>query len=285
MHDANPPTQNTGAASQLRCSKCGKEWPENYCPECGQTINKPPAKPATPPPVPSMAMPTKGGRNQKATVWILTALAILAAAGGAIYFGHQFYYEHSFPSDYRNRPATGWGRRPGETEFSAANDKLQTFNGTGAFGNSSEAIVLAEQFSKALKDVRKEHFTGADLPELFESTKGEFLTYCELHDQECAFIVHVPGLRHFKKNSTGEEDTRKELAQASWILAEKILKANNTGKPKMELAVGLRGISMYGPIMMGYYDENMSEPGDGMIKYFDNETMDNCLWSFFATKK
>ena len=51
----------------------------------------------------------------------------------------------------------------------------------------------------------------------------------------------------------------------------------------MELAVGLRGISMYGPIMLGYYDENLSEPGDGMIKYFDDDTKDNYLWSFFAT--
>jgi hypothetical protein len=282
MHDTNSPTQNSGATSLSRCPKCGKEWPENYCPECGQTINKPAPKPALPPPFSPPAAPAKSRRNQKASVWIIVGLAILFALSGAVYGGHKFYYEHSFPSGYRNRPASGWGKRPGKSEFSAANDQLQTFNGVKAFGNSPAAITLAAQFSLALKGVRAEHFTGADYPELFESTQGEFLTYCELHDQECVFIVHVPGLRRFEKKSFEKEDARKQLAEAAWILAQKILKANNAGQPKMELAVGLRGISMYGPIMLGNYDENMSEPEDGMIKYFDDAGMQNYLWAFFA---
>ncbi len=281
MNDTNPPTPIVAATNPLRCPKCGKEWPENYCPECGQTINKPSPKLALPPPLPPMAPLPKAGPNQKA-VWIIVALAVLFSIGAGLYGLRQIYYERSFPSDYRNRPARGWGARPGEKEFSTANDKLQTFNGVSAFGNSPQAVTLATQFSIALKSVREEHFTGADYPELFESTKGEFLTYCELHDQECAFIVHVPGLRRFEKKSFQKEDARKQLAQASWILAEKILKANNAGRPKMELAVGLRGISMYGPIMLGNYDENMTEPGDGMLKYFDDDTMDNYLWAFFA---
>jgi len=33
------------------CETCGKEWPENYCPECAHTIGKA-AKPAVPPPLP-----------------------------------------------------------------------------------------------------------------------------------------------------------------------------------------------------------------------------------------
>jgi len=30
------------------CSTCGKEWPENYCPECFHTIERAPAPPAPP---------------------------------------------------------------------------------------------------------------------------------------------------------------------------------------------------------------------------------------------
>jgi hypothetical protein len=35
------------------CPTCGKEWPENYCPECGRTIDRP--LKAAPPPKPSTA--------------------------------------------------------------------------------------------------------------------------------------------------------------------------------------------------------------------------------------
>ena len=30
----------------FKCSKCGVEWPENYCPTCAQTIERPAAQPA-----------------------------------------------------------------------------------------------------------------------------------------------------------------------------------------------------------------------------------------------
>lgn len=217
-------------------------------------------------------------RKSSPVVWILIGVGILAVG----YFGWQFYQVHSFPAGYRNRPAVGWRTRPGEQEFSAASDQIDSFKGTVAFGNSPKAIALAAQFSVTLKAARAELFTRGLGIELFDSTEGEFLTYCELHDRECAFIVHVPGLRHFEKNFTEKVDARKLLAQAAWLSAQKVLKGSRAGKPQMELAVGLRGISQYSPMMLGYYTEDPTNPDDGIVKYLDDYELSNFLWAFFA---
>ena len=267
------------------CLSCGKEWPESYCPECQRTIaHGPPPPPKTPPPLPPAASTAKPARKQP-SLWtkVVTGIGIaLAVAVVAGYFGYQFYLLHSFPPDYRNRPASGWATRPGENEFSRADNQIDTYQGTMAFGNSPQATALAAQFSETLKAARAELFTQGLGLELFDSTKGEFLTYCELHDRECAFIVHVPGLRHFEKNFTEKVDARKLLAQAAWLSAQKVLKAGRAGRPHMELAVGLRGISQYSPMMLGYYTENPAGPEDGIVKYLDDSTLDNFLWAFFA---
>lgn len=264
------------------CSKCGKEWPENYCPECQRTIEQnPSARISEPPPLIPISKPAQ----KNSSVWNMIGLGIaivlaIAASGG--YFGYQFYQSHSFPSDYRNRPASGWGARPGEKEFDNADKQIDSFKGITGFGNSSEATELATQFSKTLKAAREELFTRGIGIELFDSTKEEFLTYCELHENECAFIVHVPGLRHFEKDFTQKVDARKLLAQAAWLSAQKVLKSNQAGKPQMEMAVGLRGISQYSPMMLGYYTENPTTSDDGVLKYLDDYEMSNFLWAFFA---
>jgi hypothetical protein len=235
-----------------------------------------------PPPLPQAAATAKPARNQGSfprKIVLLIALVIIGVVG---YFGYQLYQLNSFPPGYRNRPSSGWRERPGEEEFSKADAQIDSFKGTAAFGNSPAAILLAQQFSETLKAAREEMFTKGLGIELFDSTKGEFLTYCELHDGECAFIVHVPGLRMFEKDFTEKVDARRLLAQAAWASAQKVLKANQAGKAQMELAVGLRGISQYSPMMLGYYMDNLNTPEDGIIKYLDDYTLSNFLWAFFA---
>src|ERR1017187_2575292 len=235
-----------------------------------------------PPPLPPAAPTSQPGRSRhpfpKAVLFLVAPLII----GVVGYFGYHLYQLHSFRPGYRNRPASGWRERPGEREFSRADEQIDTFKGPAACGNSPSAILLAQQFSESLKTAREELFTRGLGIELFESTKGEFLTCCELHDGECAFIVHVPGLRQFEKNFTEKVDARKLLAQAAWLSAQKVLKANHAGKAHMELAVGLRGISQYSPIMLGYYLENPNTPDDGIVKYLDDYTLSQFLWSFFV---
>lgn len=209
---------------------------------------------------------------------VAVALALVAGAALAYHLKQSF----AFPSGFRNRPTSGWGIRMGEKEFDAADAQIDSYNGNIAFGNSAEAIELARSYSKALQAARRELFTAGPQVEILDKTKGEFLTYCELHSQECAFIVHVPHLRKFEKAVFEDVDARKLLAQLAWATAEKVLKEQHVGKPKLELAVGLRGISQYGPITIGYYDENAHAPKDGMVKHLDSGAETHFLWTFFA---
>jgi len=206
------------------------------------------------------------------------ALAVLVVAS---VFAYHLYRTFAFPPGYRNRPTAGW-HRPGEKEFSRADDQIDSFQGTNAFGNSPEAVKLARHFSDALKAARAQLFTAGVKREILDNTQGEFMTYCELHREECAFIVHVPQLRRFEKDVFETVDARKMLAQTAWMTAQGVLKEQGAGKPRMELAVGLRGISQYGPMMLGYYEESAKAPEDGLIKYLDDRTQTHFLWTFFA---
>jgi hypothetical protein len=269
------------------CETCGKEWPENYCPECGRTIGKAPA-PAAPPPSPaSIPPPIPPQRNavragNSFAKWAVIALVALAglAVGGV--FAYNLYKSYVFPPGYRNQPTAGWGVRKGEKEFDNANAQINSFAGKNAFGNSPEAVKLARDFSEAFKAERARRFSSGNKLEILDHTDGEFMTCCELHKEECAFIVHVPQLRKFEKDMFAKVDARKSLAQLAWVTAQAVLKKQSAGKPKMELAVGLRGISQYGPIMLGYYDENANAPEDGLVKHLDDGAQTQFLWTFFA---
>ena len=273
------------------CESCGKKWPDNYCPECARTLG-PNEPPIAPPPLPQRSLPSKpppilplhsssGTRKKSLVRWSIgLGLVMLAIVAGSL--AYRTFQSFIFPPGYRNRPTSGWGTRAGEKEFSRADNQIDSFQGTSAFGNSPEAIKLAQQFSESFKTARALAFTPGFKIEILDHTKGEFITYCELHNEECAFIVHVPQLRKFEENIIESVDARKLLAQLAWTTAQGVLKEQSAGKPKMELAVGLRGISQYGPIMLGHYEANARVPKDGLIKYLDDGAQTHFLWTFFA---
>ncbi|MEI7732143.1 MAG: hypothetical protein WCO56_21390 [Verrucomicrobiota bacterium] len=250
------------------------------------TIYPPRLHPQPPPLLPPKLPVAKGAadisRRPRSTPWgiiLVVALTTIASLG---YFGFQIYQLHDYPPGYRNRPSSGVMSRPGEHEFSNANEQIDSFQSTNAFGNTPAAVKLAHEFAVTLQAARTKLFTAEPRFEFLETTKGEFITYCELHRDECAFIVHVPALRKYDKDFTEKVDARKLLAQAAWMSAQTVLKANRLGKPKMELAVGLRGISQYGPIMIGYYVEATTQPDEGLIKDLDDGAQTHFLWPFFT---
>jgi len=132
-------------------------------------------------------------------------------------------------------------KAPGEEAYAAANDKIDSYKGTAAFGNTPAAQELAAKYSAVLKDVTKEGFTGGK-GETF-STKGNVLVYRQQTDAGCAFLVHVPELKKYK------DDVRDALAKYAWEVAQIV--AAGTVTPGKPVAVGLRGTLLYGPVMTG----------------------------------
>lgn len=144
------------------------------------------------------------------------------------------------PSDFTTHSTSA--SSAGHAAFNAANGLLTTSSKGVVHGNTAEAQVLAEAFSAALKEIRKEGIEKGRSagPSL---TKGEFLTYCLLKEQCCVFMVHVPQLRKFS------EDAKAFMAEAGWLVALQVLEESGT-KPAA-VAVGVRGSLLYDRVIVG----------------------------------
>ena len=57
-----------------------------------------------------------------------------------------------------------------------------TGNDGTSYGASEEAKTLAANFSSQMKKMDQEFFSGGKKPGALSATKGEFLTYCKLHN-------------------------------------------------------------------------------------------------------
>jgi hypothetical protein len=100
--------------------------------------------------------------------------------------------------------------------------------------------------SSVMKTMRDTFFEKSKKTSMLDS-HDLFRTYCELHDGECIFLVHVPELRRFTSHA------KELLGKAAWSTAQSLLKESGAGKPGMRVAVGLRGIAAYDRVLMGDY--------------------------------
>lgn len=121
------------------------------------------------------------------------------------------------------------------------------------FGNTIEAKNLATSFAEKMKTLRDELFTAAKAGGM-SSSKGKFLTHCELHENKVAFIVHVPKLRKF------DDDAQAQLCDLAWMIGQSEL--SKLGFPEGgDVAVGVRGFALYEQIIVGkfYADSEKAE--------------------------
>jgi hypothetical protein len=119
-----------------------------------------------------------------------------------------------------------------------------------AHGNTPEAKILAERFAVRMKELRDIAFTEST--NKIQLTGGNFVTYCELHPEKCAFLVHVPSYRNF------EEDAKTTLAEIAWSVAQETVADSMV--PGDRLAVGLKGTLLYGAVMTGTVSSEESKP-------------------------
>jgi hypothetical protein len=145
---------------------------------------------------------------------------------------------------------------PGEAEFREANRLIITGHGTTSFGNTEEARALAKTYSTSLKILREGFFTKGHRGALTE-LEGEFVTYCQLNQDSCVFLVHVPGLRGF------EGDAKRSLAELAWMNAQSVIQAKSARKPGT-VVVGVKGLMLYDTILIGDYVANPKPGQDGI---------------------
>ena len=132
-------------------------------------------------------------------------------------------------------------------------------------GNSEQAARIAKGFAKKLKRTSDESFTGGR-KRIFELSDGHFLTYCELHDDSCALVVHVPSYKDYKG------DVREVLSALAWTIA--VVETAEFLDEGDRLAVAMRGTLLYGDILIGIH------PGDSELKPAEKGAQQD-LYAFF----
>jgi hypothetical protein len=168
----------------------------------------------------------------------------------------------------------GKSSAPGAAEFRAANNQINSNQGTVSFGNSPQAVAVAGDFSKIMKTLRNAFFEGGK-PGGASLSGHEFLTYCELHSNECAIIVHVPELRRFQSSA------KDSLAEMAWDTAQGALQKQHALPPGAKLAVGIRGITLYDRVMVGKIVARQPNGATGLESTVTDSRPESSLYPFF----
>src|SRR5262249_24420684 len=100
--------------------------------------------------------------------------------------------------------------------------------------------------------------------------------YCELREDRCVFLIHVPELRRFSA------DAQKSLGQMTWLCAQGMLEKSGKGKPGIRLAVGLRGIAAYSQVLTGNYTPGASDSSTGITQIYEGFGCEPKLDSWFT---
>lgn len=162
----------------------------------------------------------------------------------------------------------------GEREFQSANSQIGVKRGGVAFGNTPQAIAVANQFSTGLKALRESMFEGGK-PNGLSTSGHEFLTYCELQDSKCAIIVHVPELRRF------DAQAKESLGLLAWDAAQAALRKQGAARPGMNLAVGLRGIALYDRVLVGKVVATTNRADNGLRNTSKESRPERELFGYF----
>jgi WD40 repeat protein len=139
-------------------------------------------------------------------------------------------------------------------------------DGQVGHGNSPRAVELATAFSNSLKEAHGDFFE-VKRKRVLQLSKGNFLTYCELKQGSCCFIVHVPSYRDY------DSEAEEVLARLAWATAQQVASLQLSDGDA--LAVGLRGTLLYGDIMVG----KLGTDGSGASSYREGNRED--LVTFF----
>jgi hypothetical protein len=131
---------------------------------------------------------------------------------------------------------------PGKELFWKESSKIDVDGSKITFGNSEQAIAVANEFCLSLSAVSAVFSTrvSGQTPEV----AGHFLTYCRIGPKGVVVLCHFPDSRVY----SGREQTMFETT--AWALAQSAATKANVD-PRLPLVVGLRWFGTYGTVMIG----------------------------------
>lgn len=151
-----------------------------------------------------------------------------------------------------------------------AETKIVTDADGAAHGNTPEAKQLAERFATVMEAMHDTAFTKTKAK--IKLTGGHYVTWCELRPGQCAFVVHVPEYRRFDK------EAKEVLSELAWRTAQAAVAG--TLQEGDRLAVGLKGVALYGSVMVG----TVADEEQAMNRISQKSTKKELLAPFFGNE-
>ncbi|MBK1792454.1 hypothetical protein [Persicirhabdus sediminis] len=161
--------------------------------------------------------------------------------------------------------------QPGQAELERAESAIAVFKDQVGYGNTEQAVTLANGFGSDMKSMRELLFTEAKKKGI-SSSKGNFITYCSLSEDSACFVVHAPKLRKFT------DEAKDSLAELAWLAANKQLHEHDLQVEN--LAVAMKGIALYSMVYTGTMDQEESLDG---IANRGSDKKD--LWPYFIQEQ
>jgi hypothetical protein len=184
-----------------------------------------------------VAIPRSGGRLRgKGLAWtgLLTGLAGAATGIAVIYIAT------------KSGKDAGGHRTPSLAALEAAERNILSDNRGVAHGNIPEAEDMAREFGESLTRLFNLFFERSEGRSGLSLSGDKFVTHCQLGDGTCAFLVHVPSYRKFTR------EAKESLADIAWTTAQSLAAEHpEQVPPGSRLAVGLKGIAVYGAVITG----------------------------------
>ncbi len=216
--------------------------------------------PALPPPLPA--------RKKSRSGLIIVTVVLL--------FGAFLTFRIIRAIDYGKKHPRTVIKAAGEPEFAAASRSIVSSAEGTVHGNNPEATGLATRMSEGMAILRKNLFEEGDAKKSI-LTKGSFLVFCQLDEDSCAFLIHVPELRHFTSSA------QRSLAELAYVQACKIL--DDAGRDGIQrVAIATRGAMFYDTALMGKYLPKNPTPLAQIEEAKTEATTVPDLYPFFAAK-
>jgi len=133
---------------------------------------------------------------------------------------------------------------PADRAFRDADAEIMAYRGRASHGSSAAARQMAERMSRAMRAMVLLATSGKAPRDGLSLSQGHCLTYVETREGQACFLVHVPSLRRYS------DEAKRAMAQLAWRVAADIA-ADAYGRKDIRVAVGLRGVLLYGAVASG----------------------------------
>jgi hypothetical protein len=222
----------------------------------------------TPPPIPESLTPAK--RKRSPLMRVLFLLAVLFGAFLVFRVVQMALY-------FRNHPMQ---RDPAAQALTDAEKLIVTTSRGAVHGNTAEAQALAERLSREMKIIRESMFVGGNAESLDMQviTKGEFLVFCQLNQDSCAFLIHVPEMRRYTSSA------KDSIAELAYGTAARLLDSAQKIEVK-KLAIATRGNMLYDRVIVGDYVFQSKNALSRAQKVASDSVLAPSLNSFFGPRK